>query len=381
MKSHGTRYQAGTLEKKATAQGPCWYLRFRLQDAEGHVTRPRVRIGLVRDLPSKAAALRAADPLRVAFNERKQVPQGAHTINDLIDRYTREEMPARASTARGYRNLLDGHVAPKWGKHDLTAVRASEVREWLRSLHLSTKTRGHIRDMMRTLFRFAMLWEWLPLTENPMSLFRLEKSNQRTKQPRVLSPDEFAVLLQHPQLQREPIRTLTILAAGLGLRCSELFGLQWRDVNWDAGLLRIERGYVEGNLDDVKTAQSRKPLPLHDSLAILLRQHLARTEFKKPEDFIFASPHTAGERPYDPKYLQYYVLAVAAREAGLGAGVGWHTFRHSYRAWLGRVGAELGVQKDLMRHANIGTTMNVYGDTFVDNLRAANESVVKMVIQ
>ena len=34
-----------------------------------------------------------------------------------------------------------------------------------------------------------------------------------------------------------------------------------------------------------------------------------------------------------------------------------------------------------MRHANIGTTMNVYGDTFVDNLREANSSVVKLVIQ
>ena len=102
--------------------------------------------------------------------------------------------------------------------------------------------------MFRTLFRFAMLWEWLPLTENPMSLFRLEKSGQRTKQPRVLSPDEFAKLLQHPQMQREPVRTITCLAAGLGLRCSELFGLRWMDVNWDAGLLRVERGYVEGNV-------------------------------------------------------------------------------------------------------------------------------------
>ena len=378
-KTHGSRYQAGTLEKRPTKDGPCWYLRFRLEDSEGHVTRPRVRIGLARDFSSKAAALRAADPIRVEFNERRAVPQAAHTINDAIAKYEREEMPARRSTAQGYSNLMHAHIAPRWGRYELATVRASEVREWLRSVPLSTKTRGHIRDMLRTLFRFAMLWEWIPLAENPMSLFRLEKSNTRTKQPNILSPEDFARLLTHPRMMREPVRTIVCLAAGLGLRRSELFGLKWKDVIWDAKLLRIERGYVDGHLDAVKTAHSRKPLPLHDTLALMLRSHLTRTQFRAPDDFIFASPHTAGEKPYDPKSLQHHEVTPAAHELGLGV-VGWHTFRHSYRAWLGRIGAEMGVQKDLMRHANIGTTMNVYGDSFVESLRAANDSVVNLVI-
>jgi integrase len=57
-----------------------------------------------------------------------------------------------------------------------------------------------------------------------------------------------------------------------------------------------------------------------------------------------------------------------------------HTLRHSYRAWLDETGAPLGVQQKLMRHANISTTMNVYGGAFMGAKRKANTSVVQRVL-
>jgi integrase len=39
------------------------------------------------------------------------------------------------------------------------------------------------------------------------------------------------------------------------------------------------------------------------------------------------------------------------------------------------------VQKELMRHASIQTTMNVYGGAMDDGKRQANSSVVRMVMQ
>jgi integrase len=37
--------------------------------------------------------------------------------------------------------------------------------------------------------------------------------------------------------------------------------------------------------------------------------------------------------------------------AGKNDGIGWHTFRHTYRSWLDDTGAPMGVQQKLMRHA------------------------------
>jgi len=49
-------------------------------------------------------------------------------------------------------------------------------------------------------------------------------------------------------------------------------------------------------------------------------------------------------------------------------------------AWLDETGAPLGVQQKLMRHANISTTMNVYGGAFMESKRKANTSAVQRVL-
>jgi integrase len=49
--------------------------------------------------------------------------------------------------------------------------------------------------------------------------------------------------------------------------------------------------------------------------------------------------------------MQHNHLSPAAVKAGLGP-IGWHTLRHTFRAWLGDNGEPLTVQKELMRHAS-----------------------------
>ena len=66
--------------------------------------------------------------------------------------------------------------------------------------------------------------------------------------------------------------------------------------------------------------------------------------------------------------------------AGRYGHVGWHTFRHTYRSWLDATGAPLGVQQKLMRHAQISTTMNVYGNALMDSKRDANSKVAKLAL-
>jgi integrase len=52
--------------------------------------------------------------------------------------------------------------------------------------------------------------------------------------------------------------------------------------------------------------------------------------------------------------------------------------RHSYRSWLDANGTPIAVQQKLMRHADIRTTMNTYGEVVTDQLKQANSEVAKM---
>ena len=104
-----------------------------------------------------------------------------------------------------------------------------------------------------------------------------------------------------------------------------------------------------------------------------------RTEFSVESDFVFASPFMAGEKPYTPWNMQHNHLSPAAVKAGLGP-IGWHTLRHTYRAWLGDNGEPLTVQKELMRHASIQTTLNTYGGGMMESMREAHGRVVKQAM-
>ena len=54
--------------------------------------------------------------------------------------------------------------------------------------------------------------------------------------------------------------------------------------------------------------------------------------------------------------------------------------RHTYRSWLDAVGTSIAVQQKLMRHADIRTTMNVYGDVVTDEMEQAHSKVVRMAL-
>ena len=54
--------------------------------------------------------------------------------------------------------------------------------------------------------------------------------------------------------------------------------------------------------------------------------------------------------------------------------------RHSYRAWLDAVGTPIAVQQKLMRHTDIRTTLNIYGDVVTDEMARAHSRVVRLAI-
>jgi integrase len=142
-----------------------------------------------------------------------------------------------------------------------------------------------------------------------------------------------------------------------GLCISERLALQWSDVDWLNATLRIERGVVERNVDDVKPDGSRKSLKIAAELLERLKAWKQTTKFSGDGDWIFASPLKLGRLPYSYTGA-WRELQRAAKAANIGH-LGTHAFRHTYRSWLDAVGTSIAVQQKLMRHSDIRTTMNI----------------------
>jgi integrase len=334
------------------------------------------KIGTVSQYPTKASARKAAKPLRDALETQTQVTSTAPTVNMLVEQYRKEKMPTRLDTNRGYESWLSVRILPKWGRCSITDLQARPVEVWLGSLALAPKSKVHIRGILSALWKFAMWKQDVPLQVNPMSLVTVKDASKRIRQPRSLTVEQFRLLMSH---LREPFRVMALVCVCFGLRVSECLALRWSDVDWLNGLLRVERGIVEQNVDDVKTDESRKSLVIANELLERLKVWKQSTEFSENSDWIFASPVKLGRRPYS--YTGFWrELDRAGKESGIGH-IGTHTFRHSFRMWIDAVGTTVGVQQKLMRHADIRTTMNIYGDAASADMREAHGKIVQLALQ
>lgn len=334
------------------------------------------KIGTVSQCPTKAAAWRAAKPLRDAVeNQVRVVSSNVPTVSSLIEHYRAEKMPRRSDTRRSYEVWLSNHIIPKWGDCALTELQARPVELWIESLPLAPKSKVHIRGVLSILWDFAMWRGHVPIERNPMQLVTIKGATKRTRKPRSLTVDEFQRFVQNLE---EPFRTMALLCVCFGLRISECLALRWSDVDWLNGRLRVERGIVCQKVDDVKTSESRRALHIDSEMLNVLKLWKQTTQFSANEDWMFASPVQLGRLPwsYDQVWRMYQK---AGAKAGIG-GLGTHSLRHTYRSWLDAVGAPVAVQQKLMRHADIRTTMNIYGDIVTDEMAVASGKVTRLAL-
>ena len=392
-------YQTGSLRKVARKKGPpVWEFRFRDNTRPGSPMR-QMTLSTVEH-PTEARARKALQPMLLDLNGTASFKQNnVVTVGNLIDRFVQDERletivaqrPGDArvagglqySTAVSYRTILERYIRPKWGTVPVEAVKPIAIDGWLRGLSrlcagvevpVSPKTKGHIKSLMHRLWERAMLWDLVPFGRNPLQLIEVRGVSKRQKKPLVLTVEQYQAIVERLE---DPYRLMVQVSMCLGLRVSEVLALQWQDFDFAAGTLKVTRGTVHGRVSSVKTEYSEDELPLDPSFAEPMARWRSQC-METAEGWVFPNPTTG--KVFHAGPIQQDYIAWAGREAGLLRTVGWHTFRHTYRSLLDDAGAPVGVQQKLMRHAQVATTMNVYGDAQMRFKREANRNVVRMVL-
>ena len=368
------RYQFGSVERKARKRGPdVWALRYREHLPDGTNCHKSLIVGTVAQHATESQARRAAQTLLLRINADNPSAR-AVTFGAVIERYLAEELPGRHSTARGYRSWLKNHIVPMWGEYSLDQIKPLAVERWLKGLDLAPKSKGHLKNQMRIVFNCAMRWELLPYQTNPMGFVRVKDVSKRVRQPAVLTIEQFRQVLEHIP---EPYRTMCVVAGCLGLRISEVLGLQWRDFNWDTRQVQIRRSWVCGHVGEPKTENSRRPMPVDLALEKILREHRRRSPSSLQSEWVFPSKRTG--MPAHPWSAQRRWLLRAGERVGTMR-LGWHAFRHTYSTLLNEHGTDVKVQQELLRHADIRTTMNIYTRAVPERLRKANSKLVRLLL-
>lgn len=438
MKFTRQRFQRGTLRKVARANNQ-WAWEYRYQDPATN-TRKSMFLSTEK-FPTQAAVERHLEAFVLKLNsENPTLAILEPTFAAILDRFIEEEKLLEIkqrrpgdrcesegelsySTVTSYLSVIK-HVREKWGTTRITRMKPLGVQEWLKKMDAAPKTKGHVKAIMHRLYEKAMLWEIVEWQRNPMELVEIKGISKRQKKPIVLTVEQYYQILE---LLPQPYRTMAIVAQCTGLRAEEVLALEWQDIDFENLSMKVVRAVVHGRVETVKTEYSEDELPLDPGFAAILLDWKRECESQARKaldegttplpglDLVFTSPATGRHYHTAPVQQDYIRPAgcclVECPKCGAGEGVwcltdnptpngkrlplheerwtaagklgsvGWHTFRHTYRSWLDDTGAPVGVQQKLMRHAQVSTTMNVYGNALMDAKREANSKVVRRALR
>ncbi|HLJ30283.1 MAG TPA: tyrosine-type recombinase/integrase [Candidatus Angelobacter sp.] len=377
-----TRHQRGSLDRVARRNGPdVWEFRWYETNAEGLRIRRKAVLGTVEDYPTDADAETAADALRASVNEHNPRQQfGSMTFELLWEHYKREELKNKSkSTRHTYENYAKNWITPRWATCQLREIRTIPIQKWLDSLDMANGSKAKIRNIMSGVFSHAIRWEFVqinPIT-GPARKQGVRQSQKRQKVPVVLTVTQSRNLIG---LLKPRERVMVLLAVTTGLRISELAGLRWQDVDFAGLQLNVGWSWVLGELKEVKTEASEKPLPIDSSVAEALMMWRQSSAYADENDFVFASPKMAGKQPFSTGILFRRHVIPYLKQAGIEHRIGWHTFRRTVATLLTANGEDVKTVQELLRHANPQITMQIYSQAVTEAKRAANAKVTTMIV-
>ncbi len=282
----------------------------------------------------------------------------------------------KATTKELYEILCKHHLeAEPFGAIPLDRLRPSEIDRLILALNdkgLSDATVQRIFTVPRVALEGAVR-DGL-IARNPAA--SVKQPSVARKEARYLSPTEVARVLRAAKDSR--YHCLLALIAATGLRRGEAAALRWRDLDLAAGTLQVcgTLSRIGGKLvvTEPKTAKSRRTLPLSPSVVTMLEAHRKRQAAERTRagsmwvetDHVFT---TESGTLVEPHNILRAVM-VAAHDAAL-ADVGVHTLRHSAATtWLEN-GVHLKAVSELLGHASIAITADIYGHVSDETARGA----------
>jgi integrase len=147
--------------------------------------------------------------------------------------------------------------------------------------------------------------------------------------------------------------------------------LRWKVLDLERRCLAVQEAVYEGTFGTPKTQAGMRIVPLAEGGLQLLSSWRDRAKRTDPDDLVFA---TWSGKPISPNNILRRWVFPACAELGLPNAT-WLTFRRTYSSWAHQKGVPGKVVAELMGHAKVDTTLNVYTQVIDGAKRAAAQQV------
>lgn len=317
----------------------------------------------------------------MALNEAAKVrgewidPRDAATLfADVAEAWFAGTASLKPKTRVGYRQILDRHVLPAFGRRPIAKIAPTDVRAWLRGLDAAPGTVRNVYRVAKPIFDAAVADRLI--AASPCVGVKLPRSPR--SETVFLTADEVAVLAK---AMPPRYRALVMVAAYTGLRAGELGALRVRNLDLLRGRITVQASLsdVGGKLHFGPTKTYRiRTVPLPRSLCETLAAHLG-AQAHGPDDLVFAARNGAPMR-HHLFYGRIFKPTVRRVLPERLHGLRFHDLRHTCAALLIAQGAHPKAISSWLGHSSIAVTMDRYGHLFpehADELVAGLDTVLR----
>jgi integrase len=290
---------------------------------------------------------------------KKEVPRLQAFAPRFLDGHGRANRQ-KPSGITAKKSILNTHLMPLLGSkrgrdHDRTRAGREASIEGPRA-----EDRHNVLTVLNMLLKKAVEWgvidrlscavRLLPIGKPSMGFYDFDEYEQLVAAAQALDPNAYLVAL---------------LGGDAGLRCGEIIGLEWRDVDLGKRQLCIQRSEWRGHVTLPKSGRLRY-VPLTARLAAALRdhRHLRSARVLSLPDGSAVTQDMAADH-----------VRRAAKRARIGV-AGVHRLRHTFCSHLAMRGAPTRAIQELAGHQDLVTTQR-----YMHLSPAAIENAIRLLEQ
>ncbi len=294
-------------------------------------------------------------------------PKTRKRFSEVAEDYLAERASLKYSTLRGYREVLKNYLLPSFEKMEVSDITEEDVARFQAevSRDVSAVRTNNIMGLLRYIMKVCLRRKLI--TENPTVGVRPLTEKQPDIDP--LTKEELDLAISKIVPHYRPLFTCL---AWTGARPNELFALRWKDIDFNRGEIRINKGRVRGSEDLPKTASSSRIIPMLSIVRTALEQLQIRATANL-DGYVFT---TKNGQPID-KHLDH-VWRSALRKAGLRHRPSYQ-LRHTFASLCLQSGVAPGWLANVLGHSTLQTTFKHYA-RFIKDTSRENEARMEQLL-